>query len=67
MPFYRVVFANNSIISCEEERNVVPYNAPLYYEKDNGKLIFAYIRADSMADATSIAKGLIDEIQKDAK
>ncbi|RYD57658.1 MAG: hypothetical protein EOP56_07735 [Sphingobacteriales bacterium] len=67
MPFFRVVFADNSIISCEEEKNVVPYNTDLYYEKDNDKLIFAYIRAENAAEANKIAKDLIERTKEGRK
>lgn len=62
MPFYRVVFANNIIVSCEEEKNLVPYNQEVYYEQDKGKLIFAYIKSDTFIGAVQMATELVEKV-----
>lgn len=58
MPFYHVVFANNRIVSCEEEHRIIP-DKGMYYEHNNGMLLFAYLKAVSFADAVTKANELM--------
>jgi adenine C2-methylase RlmN of 23S rRNA A2503 and tRNA A37 len=63
MRFYRVVFANNTVLSCEEEKHIKSYDEEVYYQQqDNGRLIFAYIKADHMVDANDKAYELIEQL-----
>lgn len=61
MPFYRVVFANNRIVSCEEEHRHIN-DEGLHYDHDNGEMVFAYLKAASFVDANRVANQLAAEI-----
>ena len=66
MKYYRVVYAENRIISCEETPEKIVGNEP-YYEHNNGQLSFAVIRADNESQARSIAKYLAIELMQKFK
>jgi hypothetical protein len=62
MPFYRVVFANSTVVSCEEEKHIISYDDDVYYQQqDNGRLIFAYIKADNLVEAYDRAYDLVEQ------
>jgi hypothetical protein len=66
MPIYRVVFANNTIVSCEEDNKSNP-PSDISYEKDRqGRLVFAYIKAESLLQAVMKANELVERIVKGA-
>jgi hypothetical protein len=59
IPVYRVVFANNSIISCEAEEKP-DMRTDVYYVKDRrGRIVFAYIKAKSLRKAIAKASELV--------
>jgi hypothetical protein len=61
IPVYRIVFANNTIISCEAEERT-DFRADVYYVKDRlGRLVFAYIKAESLLNALAKARQLITQ------
>jgi hypothetical protein len=63
MRYYRVVYAKNRIISCEETLEKIVGEEP-YYEHNKGQLKFAIIRADNESQARSIAKYLAIELMQ---
>ncbi|RYD57543.1 MAG: hypothetical protein EOP56_07110 [Sphingobacteriales bacterium] len=67
MPFYRVIFVNNTIMSCEEDDAVQLKGKDLHYVQDKGKLIFAYIKADTLVAAAKRAADLVAEVTKPNK
>ncbi|RYD57281.1 MAG: hypothetical protein EOP56_08200 [Sphingobacteriales bacterium] len=67
MPIYRIVFANNTIVSCEEDTQNRPLNTDVYYEKDGqGRLMFAYIKAETFVEAVVMASDLMEQAAKSA-
>lgn len=64
MPFFRLVFANNIIMSCELDDRIQLKGTDVYYEQDKGKLIFAHIRADTFIDAVKKATEIVEEVTK---
>lgn len=62
MPIYKVIFANNTIVSCEVTNNTVTFPGNYYYEQTHGHPIHALIRAESLEDAEEIADQVVKEI-----
>jgi hypothetical protein len=61
MPVYRVVFANNIVVSCGEDQNKTP-STDIHFEKDSqGRLMFAYITAADMLQAVVKANELVEK------
>jgi hypothetical protein len=63
MSFYKVIYANSTVISCKEVKQLVPVDKETFYRsEDNSKMISAYIKADSSEEATAKAMKLINEV-----
>ena len=58
MNIYKLIFANNDIISCDLLPNVA-LGKEYYYEHDKGKLIHILLRAESEADALAKSDKII--------
>ena len=61
MKYYRIVFAKNEIIYCSEIIDQLVKEIPLY-EENNGQLIFALVKAESIEDATRQAYEIRDNV-----
>lgn len=60
MSVYKVVFANNTVVSCEEAEHI-SLDKDVCYRHNDRKLISAYIHATSVSDAILRAQTLINE------
>jgi hypothetical protein len=61
--YYKIVFAKNRIVSCNETLEKAVTDEP-YYEHRNGQLTYAIILADNESQARSIAKYLALELMQ---
>jgi hypothetical protein len=62
MKMFRVVFARNEIISCNEICLPTVRDIP-HYEADNGNLIFAILKEESEEKARARASELVKEVK----
>jgi hypothetical protein len=62
MNVYKVIFANNEVISCVDISNNMVLGDLYHYEHDKGKLIYAIIKAESEIEAGRIAAQLVKEV-----
>ena len=51
MNVYKVVFANNDVISCQVENTTIDWVGDYYYEHTKAKLIYAMIKAENETEA----------------
>jgi hypothetical protein len=64
--YYKIVFAKNRIVSCNETLEKSVSDEP-YYEHRNGHLTYAIILAENESQARSIAKYLALEMRQKYK
>jgi hypothetical protein len=57
MNTYKIIFAKNTVMTCEIVNKVVLAND--HYEQQKGHLIYAIIKAESEADAVNKANEMI--------
>jgi len=55
MNIYRIIFAENEILTCKTVNSAIVFNGIYYYEHKDGKLTHAIIQADNEENALTIA------------
>lgn len=63
MNTYKIIFAKNTVLSCEIVGNML-INSDHYYEHDKGQLIFALVHAENELDATNKGYKIIREFNE---
>ena len=63
MTVYRIVFANNEIVSSNPETVHAHFNGEYYYEHNKGKLVFALVKAETEENALTIGDIIIKEVK----
>ena len=62
MNTYKVIFAKNTPISCDQLPGQTSLKSEYYYEHKKGQLIYALINAASEQDALVMAAKIIKEV-----
>ena len=61
MKMYKVIFAKNEVISCQQADPPVSFKGDYNYEWDKGQLIYALIRAENEAEAIGKSDDVVRE------
>jgi hypothetical protein len=62
MNIYKIIFARNTIVSCELLPKQVAFKDEYYYELNKGQIIYALIKAPTAAAALEIAGRIVREV-----
>ncbi len=61
MNIYKIIFAKNEVIACNNVGNNINLNALYHFEQDKGQLIYALIKAEKEEEALRTAKRIVEE------
>jgi hypothetical protein len=62
MKVYKIIFARNEIVVCQESTMRLPNDTDIRFEQSNGQLIYAFVRADDITEACQKANMLIPRL-----
>lgn len=63
MNTYRIIFSDNTVLTCAEVNEISKLEGVYYYEHDRDKMIFAIVNAENDEAATKMAEQLVEEMQ----
>ena len=62
MNVYKLIFAKNTVVSCNHIKNQIKLDAQYYYEHDKGQLIYAIVKASNEDDAIATGNKIVKEV-----
>ncbi len=63
MKTFRLTFVRNEVLSCEEMRENLIIDGPFHYVHQQGKLIYALVKAEKEENALTIADHIVKEVR----
>ena len=61
MKLFKVIFVNNTVSTCKLLDRKMKLNGEYFFDHTNGKLIYAIIKAETEAEASSKAQLIISD------